>query len=114
MDIITTDGSALVGRRAVNDALNDCNFPNITNIKRAIRPTYRSNDSEWADVVNWTVYATIIADEYGVTSANVGLLTRTHFQNLEDYLANDGVLQTKMGLVADAFYNVIKQVGNYD
>ena len=27
---------------------------------------------------------------------------------------NDGELQTAMGLSADAYYNVIKQVGNYD
>ena len=32
---------------------------------------YRQNDSEWADVVNWVVYATFIADEKGISQANV-------------------------------------------
>ena len=32
---------------------------------------YRQNDSQWADVVNWLVYILIIADEKGVTSANI-------------------------------------------
>ena len=115
-DIITTDGSALVGRRAVNDALNDwVIFPTSPISKEPLGPTYRSNDSEWADVVNWTVYATIIADEYGVTSANVDSVDTDALPELGRLFgANDGELQTKMGLSADAFYNVIKQVGNYD
>ena len=115
-DIITTDGSALVGRRAVNDALNDwVIFPTSPISKEPLGPTYRSNDSKWADVINWTVYATIIADEYGVTSANVDSVDTDALPELGRLFgANDGELQTKMGLDAKAFYNVIKQVGNYD
>ncbi len=79
-DIVTTDGSGLVGRRAVNDALSDwAIFPTSPISKEPLGPTYRSND-------------------------RLGRL----------FGKNDGELQTKMGLSADAYYNVVKQVGNYD
>ena len=115
-DIVTTDGSGLVGRRAVNDALNDwAIFPASPISKEPLGPTYRSNDSQWADIVNWTVYATIIADEYGVTRANIDSFDYEAAPEMGRLFGkNDGELQTKMGLSADAYYNVVKQIGNYD
>ena len=115
-DIVTTDGSGLVGRRAVNDALNDwAIFPATPISKEPLGPTYRSNDSQWADIINWTVYATIIADEYGVTKATVDSFDYDAAPEMGRLMGkNDGELQTAMGLTADAYYNVIKQVGNYD
>ena len=115
-DIVTTDGSALVGRRAVNDALNDWSiFPQSPISKEPLGPVYRSNDSMWGDVINWVVYATIIADEYGVTSANVDSVDTDALPELGRLFgANDGELQSVMGLDKKAFYNVIAQVGNYD
>ena len=115
-DIVTTDGSALVGRRAVNDALNDWSiFPTSPISKEPLGPVYRSNDSKWGDVINWVVYATIIADEYGVTSANVDSVDTDALPELGRLFgANDGELQSVMGLDKKAFYNVIKQIGNYD
>ena len=115
-DIVTTDGSGLVGRRAVNDALNDwAIFPQSPISKEPLGPTYRSNDSQWADIINWVVYATIIADEYGVTRANIDSVDYDANPELGRLFGkNDGELQTKMGLSADAYYNVVKQIGNYD
>jgi len=54
----------------------------------------------------------IIMDEYGITSATVD----SHVGDAGEVgrlLGGDGELQTVMGLSADAFYQVIKQVGNY-
>ena len=115
-DIVTTDGSGLVGRRSLNDALNDwAIFPASPISKEPLGPTYRSNDSQWADIVNWTVYATIIADEYGVTRANIDSFDYEAAPEMGRLFGkNDGELQTKMGLSADAYYNVVKQIGNYD
>ena len=78
-------------------------------------PVYRSNDSKWADIVNWTIYATIIADDYGVTRDNIDSFDYDGNPEMARLMGkNDGELQTNMGLSADAFYQVIKQVGNYD
>ncbi len=74
---------------------------------------YAQNDSQWADVVNWTVYATIIADEYGITSADVDAALASENAEMVRLLGGEGELQSTMGLGPDAFYNVISQVGNY-
>ena len=87
-------------------------FPATPISKEPLGPTYGQNDSKWADAVNWTVYATIIADEYGITKANVDEWIGEPGE-VGRLLGGDGELQTLMGLSTDAFYQVIKQVGNY-
>lgn len=114
-DIITTDGSGLVGRKAEQQPAGEewVIFPGQPISKEPLGPTYGQNQSRFADAVNWTVYAMLIADEYGVNQANV-----------DDFLDADGELgrllgvgddevQSAMGLEPDAFYQVIKQVGSY-
>mgnify|MGYP003998066533 FL=1 len=113
-DVTTPDGSALVGRMAKHEMIGEwVIFPATPISKEPLGPVYPQNDSVWGDVINWSVYATVIADEYGINSSNV-----------DDFLAeageigrllgtDEGELQTVMGLPADAFYQVIKQVGNY-
>ena len=112
-DIVTTDGSGLVGSKAQLDPGDEwVIFPPAPISKEPLGPAYRQNDSEWADVVNWTVFATIIADEYGITSANVETnMDRTG--ETTRLFGGEGELQTSLGLPADAFLNVIKLVGNY-
>ena len=72
-DIITTDGSALVGRKAEQQPADQewAIFPATPISKEPLGPTYGQNDSAFADAVNWTVYATMIADENGINQANV-------------------------------------------
>jgi general L-amino acid transport system substrate-binding protein len=117
-DVITTDGSALVGRKA-NQQPADENwviFPATPISKEPLGPTYGQNQSRFADVVNWTVYATIIADEKGITSGNVADMAASPPDAEAARLlgAADDEQQSNMGLAPDAFYQVIAQVGNYD
>ncbi len=113
-DVVTTDGSGLVGNKANLDPGDEwVIFPAAPISKEPLGPVYRQNDSQWADIVNWVIYATIIADEKGLTSANAS------DQSLWDpeaarLFGGEGELQTAMGLPADAFLQVILQVGNYD
>ena len=116
-DIITTDGSALVGRKANQqpDGEEWVIFPPTPISKEPLGPTYGQNESRFADVVNWTVYATIIADEKGVTSANADDMSASPPDaEVGRLLGGEGELQSAMGLAPDAFLQVIRQVGNYD
>jgi len=115
-DVITTDGSGLVGRKAAQqpDGEEWVIFPATPISKEPLGPVYAQNDSKWADAVNWVVYATLIADEYGVTSGDADAALAGDFgPEMQRLMGGEGELQTKMGLSADAFYNVISQVGNY-
>ena len=117
-DLVTTDGSGLVGNKAAAVRAGDITedewviFPTAPISKEPLGPAYRSNDSKWADVVNWTIFATIIADEKGINQANVEEMMDVD-PEASRLFGGEGELQTAMGLSADAFLNVIKQVGNY-
>ena len=115
-DIITTDGSALVGRKAEQQPADQewAIFPATPISKEPLGPTYGQNDSAFADAVNWTVYATMIADENGINQGNVDdAVANPPTAEIGRLLRGEGEYQSAMGLSADAFYQVISQVGNY-
>ena len=118
-DITTIDGSSLFANRAAaiadgnTDAENWVIFPSSPFSKEPLGPAVRQNDSKWFDVVNWTMFALFIADENGVTSANIDADMESTPELARLFGADEGELQTKMGLPKDAFYQSIKQVGNY-
>ncbi len=82
--------------------------------KEPLGPGVAQGDAKWADAVNWTMFALMIAEEQGITSANVDdMKSNPPNGEVERLLGGAEEKQTAMGLPADAFYNVIKQVGNY-
>ena len=115
-DIATADGSALAGRKAKQqpDDQEWVIFPATPFSKEPLAPVYPQNQSRFADVVNWAVYATIIADEKGITSDNVAdMAADPPDAEARRLLGGEDVLQNAMGLEPDAFYQAISQVGNY-
>ena len=121
-DLFTTDNSVLAGERFASVSRGEIAegdwviFPGVPFSKEPLGPVYRQNDSQWADVVNWTVFALIIADEKGITSANVDqMMADPPDPETGRLLGVDGEeKQTALGLEAEAFANAIRQVGNYD
>ncbi len=118
-DLVTTDGSGLVANKVTEEREGNIApgewvvFPTAPISKEPLGPAVRQNDSEWKDIITWVVYATIIADEKGVTSANIDS-NRDVDPEATRLFGGEGEVQTAMGLSADAFYQMIKQVGNYD
>jgi general L-amino acid transport system substrate-binding protein len=84
--------------------------------KEPLGPAVRDGDSPWFDVVNWTVIATIQAEEFGVDSSNVDSLVESTDPETEPELARflgiDG-FDAGLGLDPDFAVNVVGQVGNY-
>ena len=116
-DVLTTDGSGLVGRRNTLQPADQewVIFPAAPISKEPLGPMYAQNDSAFADAVNWAVYATIIADEKGITQANVdAAAANPPDAEAGRLLGGEGELQSVMGLDPDAFFQAIKQVGNYN
>ncbi len=115
-DVITADGSALVSLR--EQYRRDDRwviFPTKPISREPLGPVYRSDDSQWADIVNWTIFATIIADEKEIDSSNVAdKLADPPDSEAALLLGGSNGLAAQLGLDPTAFYNVISQVGNYD
>ncbi len=115
-DVVTTDGSGLVSRKATDPEGDSwVIFPSVPLSKEPLGPAWKANQSRFGDVVTWTIFAMIIAEERGITSGNVDtVLANPPDGEIARLLGStEDELQTKMGLPADAFYQVIKQVGNY-
>ena len=89
--------------------------------KEPLGPSVRDYDSEWEDVVRWVVNGMIIAEEQGVTSANMGQMAANPPNNTVARLLGvgfDGGPPTNLGIghgkIASTFMqSVIDQVGNY-
>ncbi len=113
-DAITNDKSGL--------ASNKAGFPNPdahtilpeTISKEPLGPMVRQGDSQWRDVVMWTVFAMIAAEEQGIDSSNVdSMKANPPSPEVARMLGVEGDLNKGLGLESDWAYNVIKLVGNY-
>jgi len=113
-DAYTTDASGLAAERSVLAKPDEhIILPEIIS-KEPLGPLVRHGDNRWGDVVRWTLNAMIIAEEFGVTQANVDDQKATS-QNPEvkRLLGVEGEMGKMTGLSNEWAYNVIKQVGNY-
>jgi len=85
--------------------------------KEPLAPAVRDGDTEWAQVVNWAVLATIQAEEFELTSENVDqVLADTDNPSIRQFLGEageDAVLDPGLGLPTDFAYQVVSQVGSY-
>ncbi len=73
----------------------------------------RQGDDQWFNIVKWTSFALVNAEELGVTSANVDEMKSSPNQEIRRLLGVDGTFGEAIGLGNDWAYNVIKEVGNY-
>jgi len=114
-DVYTTDASGLAASRATFENASDwVILPEIIS-KEPLGPLVRHGDSEWADVVRWSLNTLIAAEELGVTSENVAELAAAPTNNPEinRMLGTEGELGAMLGLEASWAADIIAAVGNY-
>ncbi len=114
-DSYTTDASGLAASRATFEAPGDhVILPEIIS-KEPLGPLVRHGDSDWADIVRWTFYALVVAEELGITSANVADMSAAAGDNPEinRLLGTEGELGAMVGLENDWARNAIAASGNY-
>jgi general L-amino acid transport system substrate-binding protein len=81
--------------------------------KDPMAPVVRQGDSQWRDIVSWSVYAMMAAEEFGVTSKNVDEMKSSKDADIARLLGTSGQLGKSLGLDNEWAYRIIKQVGNY-
>jgi general L-amino acid transport system substrate-binding protein len=117
----SSDTSQLTGFRSTYPAGPDALtiLPEVFS-KEPLAPAVADGDTQWAQVVNWAVLATIQAEELGITSENVDTFADTDDVNIQRFLGlevegDDGaaVLDPGLGLPTDFAYQIVSQVGNY-
>ena len=112
-DVFTTDASGLASARAGADNPSDwVVLPEIIS-KEPLGPLVRQGDQEWEDIVRWSMFAMISAEEMGITSDNVDEMLTSKSKEVLRLLGEDGYMGPMLGLGMKFGYNIIKQVGNY-
>lgn len=88
--------------------------------KEPLGPAVVDGDSEWFDVVNWVVLATIEAEELGVTSENIDQMLESDDPAVRRFLGQpvdvegeEAVVDHGFGVDPDYTVDVIRAVGNY-
>ena len=112
-DVLTTDASGLAASRLeLKSPENNVILPEIIS-KEPLGPAVRQGDSQWFNVVKWTHYALLDAEELGVTQANVEEMMTSENPEIRRLLGQDKDFGASIGLSKDWSVNIIKAVGNY-
>jgi general L-amino acid transport system substrate-binding protein len=112
-DGFTTDKSGLVSQQILLSDPEAHTILDATMSKEPLGPLVRHGDDNWFDVVKWSVYCTIQAEELGITSANVDDFVDSDDPVIRNLLGDEGDLGLALGLEANFCYQIISQVGNY-
>ena len=114
-DAVTSDKSQLssVARGVLPDPENHT-ILDVTLSKEPLGPAVRHGDDQWYDIVNWTIFATIAGEEYGLSSENLDA-TLADVENPEilRLVGREGELGASLGLDNEFAYNILSTVGNY-
>ncbi|MFD1911604.1 amino acid ABC transporter substrate-binding protein [Halodurantibacterium flavum] len=113
-DAYTTDVSGLASTRATfADPDSHVILPEVIS-KEPLGPLVRHGDDEWSDIVMWTLFALVAAEEYGVTSQNIDELARgTDNPEINRLLGLEGELGPMFRLDNEWAQRAIAAGGNY-
>jgi general L-amino acid transport system substrate-binding protein len=112
-DAYTTDASGLYAERLKLKAPNDhVILPEIIS-KEPLGPLVNQGDQQWGDLVRWTLFALLNAEELGVTSKNVDQMLKSPNPEVRRLLGVEGAFGESIGLKKDWAVRVVRHVGNY-
>ncbi len=113
-DAYTTDQSGLYAQRLkLTDPNAHMVLPEIIS-KEPLGPVVRQGDSQWADIVRWSLYAMIAAEELGVTSQNIDEKANLDNPDIKRLVGLDGTFGQNLNIEPRWAYYIVKQVGNYE
>lgn len=112
-DVLTSDVSQLYAER-LKLVMPDAHviLPEVIS-KEPLGPVVRQRDDQWFNLVKWTLYALINAEELGVKSAGVDDALKSADPNIRRLLGTEGEFGTKLGLANDWAVRALRATGNY-
>ena len=112
-DAYTTDASGLYAQRIkLADPSAYVVLPEIIS-KEPLGPAVRQGDDQWANLVQWTLFAWLNAEGLGVTQENVDEKINSVNPEIRRLLGTEGEYGLGIGLDNDWAYQIVKNVGNY-
>ena len=112
-DAYTTDGSSLYSERLRLANANDhILLPEIIS-KEPLGPAVRQGDDQWFDIVKWTLFAMINAEELNITSKNIDEMKASTNPDIKRFVGTEGNYGEQLGLPKEWAVSIVKLVGNY-
>jgi general L-amino acid transport system substrate-binding protein len=113
-DSYTSDRSGLAATRA-SKAPNPDDYIILPEVisKEPLAPAVRAGDDEWFNIVKWSVFAMIDAEEKGITSKNVDDMLQSDDPEIKRMLGVTPGMGKALHIDAKWLYNIVKEVGNY-
>jgi general L-amino acid transport system substrate-binding protein len=113
-DVFTTDVSGLVSVRGSRAPKPDEHviLPEVIS-KEPLGPAVRHGDDRWFDVVKWSLYAMIEAEEMGLTSKTIDQALASKDPAVQRFVGASGDIGKMLALDNRWAFNIVKQVGNY-
>jgi len=113
-DVLTSDQSQLYAQRIKLAAPDEfVVLPEVIS-KEPLGPAVRQGDEEWFDIVRWSLFAMLNAEELGVDSKNVEEMAKTSKNpDVARMLGSEGEYGKDLKLPKDWAVKIVKQVGNY-
>jgi len=112
-DAYTTDASGLYAQKLIlKNPKDHIVLPEIIS-KEPLGPLVRQGDPQWTDIVRWTLFALINAEDLGVTKSNVDQMKTSTNPSIRRLLGTEGAFGQALGLKASWAADAIAAVGNY-
>lgn len=114
-ELFSSDRSILASLKAVNTQISRklIILDDIIS-KEPLGPVVRNNDTLWKEIVQWTLFATIQAEEMNISQANVDdVLKKTNNPAILFFLGDEPGIGKGVNLDDKWVYRIIKQIGNY-
>ena len=112
-DTFTSDVSQVYAERLKLKAPADhVVLPEVIS-KEPLATVVRHGDDQWLDIIKWTHYAMLNAEELGVTQKNVDEMLKSTNPEIRRLLGVDGAFGEQLGLTKDWAVRIIRAVGNY-
>jgi general L-amino acid transport system substrate-binding protein len=109
-DVLTSDQSQLYALRIkLAKPESAIVLPEVIS-KEPLGPVVRQGDDKWFNIVKWTLFAMVNAEELGVSSSNIKKMKDSKDPAIQRLMTGQG---EKLGLADEWSYNIISQVGNY-
>ena len=113
-DAYTTDHSGLVALRASRAQKPDDHviLPELIS-KEPLGPAVRHGDDRWFDIVKWSLFALIEAEELGLSSKNIEQQAKSDNPSIQRFVGATGDIGKMLSLDNKWAYQIVRQVGNY-
>jgi general L-amino acid transport system substrate-binding protein len=112
-EVLTSDVSQLYAERLkLTEPDSHIILPEVIS-KEPLGPVVRQGDDSWFNLVKWTLYALINAEEVGVKSTTIDDAAKSSNPDIRRLLGRDGNFGEAVGLTNDWAARAVRAVGNY-